>query len=324
MSEVIALLALNRALQLKQKQNDLLCVGELLIDLIGSDYSESIKNQSFYPYFGGSPANIAMNAKRLGINTEIVACVGADRFGDFLIEHIQQANLSTDYIVRSEHATSMVVLNRSQSTPIPIFYRHADFQLIYSPIIKQIIANSSILHLSSWPASKMQASQCINEMIEDARKENIFIGFDPNYHPSVWDEGEASKDFLFEVIAKVDVIKPSLDDAERIFGPGDASTQLDRFLDKGAKLVILTLGADGALISNGQQKQYFPTLATEVIDTTGAGDAFWSGFYAGIISQLTLLDSIQLGLAVSAYKLRYVGAITPLPKISDIKKLYKL
>lgn len=322
---MIALLDLNRALQLKQKPNDILCVGEILVDLIASDYSESIREQSFTPYFGGSPANIAINAKRLGLNTEIAACVGADRFGDFLIDYLKEASLSTDYIVRDEKAaTSMVVLNRSKATPIPMFYRYADYQLKYTDTIKQRLQQSSILHLSSWPASKMPARQCISEMIEDARKENIIIGFDPNFHPSVWDEGEAAREFLFDMLAKVDVIKPSLDDAERIFGIADPTTQLNRFLEKGAKLVILTLGADGAIISNGRQKVMLPTLATEVLDTTGAGDAFWSGFYAGLISQSTLLEAIQIGLAVSAYKLRYIGAITPLPNLSDIKKQYKL
>ena len=86
----------------------------------------------------------------------------------------------------------------------------------------------------------------------------------------------------------------------------------------------MTLGKDGAIVTNGDETLTFKTFATEIVDTTGAGDAFWSGFYTGITKGYTLKKSLELGFATSAYKLRYTGAIAHLPKIEEIKNMYNL
>ena len=66
------------------------------------------------------------------------------------------------------------------------------------------------------------------------------------------------------------------------------------------------------------------TLATEVVDTTGAGDAFWSGFYTAIVKGYTIRQALTLGFAVSAYKLKYTGAVVDLPKLEEIEEIYGL
>ena len=82
----------------------------------------------------------------------------------------------------------------------------------------------------------------------------------------------------------------------------------------------MTLGKDGAIVSNGIETIKFKTQAKEIVDTTGAGDAFWSGFYTSIIKGYSIRESLNLGFAVSAYKLKYVGAVVELPTIEEIKQ----
>ena len=77
--------------------------------------------------------------------------------------------------------------------------------------------------------------------------------------------------------------------------------------------MILTLGADGALVSNGTDEIHLESVATEVVDATGAGDAFWSGFYAGIAKGLSVLDAVNHGMKISAYKLKHVGPVQQFP-----------
>ena len=86
----------------------------------------------------------------------------------------------------------------------------------------------------------------------------------------------------------------------------------------------MTLGKDGAMASNGIETIKFKTMATEVVDTTGAGDAFWSGFYAAVVKGHTIKEALDLGFAVSAYKLKYLGAIVELPELEVIKEMYQL
>ncbi|WP_338552415.1 carbohydrate kinase [Paenibacillus sp. KS-LC4] len=304
------------------KGNDLLTVGELLIDMIAADYDESFEGDTFHKFFGGSPSNIAMNVKKLGIHSFVASAVGEDGLGSFLIEQLRKMDIDTSGIQRVNASTSMVVLTKSTATPVPIFYRGADYHLTFDTVLHESLLKSKIVHFSCWPLSMEPARQTIEKVIEIASENHIWIGFDPNYHPMIWKSGEDGTEYVKSIIGKVDVIKPSEDDAERLFGKDTPENQLKKFLELGAKLVILTLGKDGAIVSNGVETLKYSSLATDVVDTTGAGDAFWSGFYTAAIKGFTIKDAISLGLAVSAYQLKYTGAVVDLPKLEVIKESY--
>jgi fructokinase len=314
----------NDTLNFKNKDIDVFTIGELLIDMISTDYGDNFNCSNYSKHFGGSPANITMNIKKLGGNSTIAACVGKDGLGDFLIEHLKENNIDTTYISRVDSSTSMVLVTKSKTTPIPIFYRGADYNLEYNSIIDLALKNSKIVHFSCWPISQKNSRNTIEKVIEEARKNNILIGFDPNYHSMIWELGHDGIEYIKKLISKVDIVKPSEVDAERIFGPDTPENQVQKFIGLGAKLVIMTLGKDGAIVTNGIETITFKTLATEIVDTTGAGDAFWSGFYTGIVKGYTLKESLNLGFSVSAFKLKYVGAVVNLPTIEDIKNIYNI
>ncbi|WP_409252859.1 carbohydrate kinase family protein [Bacillus sp. SCS-153A] len=311
-------------IEFEKKDNDILTVGELLVDMISDDYNDNHESGSYKRFFGGSPSNIAMNVKKLGINSLVASAVGKDGLGDFLIKHLQNAQIDTKCIQEVDYATSMVLVNKSKSTPIPIFYREADYHLTYTPEIEEALENSRILHFSCWPISRMPVRETVEKVMDAARKSNLLIGFDPNYHPAIWQRGEDGVEFVKEIVSKVDIVKPSEDDAERLFGKDTHENHVKKFLDLGAKLVIMTLGKEGALVSNGRETLRFDTLATEIVDTTGAGDAFWSGFYTALIKGNTIREALKLGFAVSAFKLRYTGAVVELPALELIKEQFQL
>lgn len=316
------MLSLDKRINLPDKKNDILAVGELLVDMIADGYGDNFESSIYHMYFGGSPANIAMNVKKLGINSLISSAVGKDGLGNFLINQLQKRKIDTNYVQLVDYATSLVLLTKSKGSPVPIFYREADYHLQFTPQLKDAIANSKIIHFSCWPISKMPARKTIERIIQEAKAHQTLICFDPNYHPMIWDRKENGIEYIKSIIRNVDIIKPSEDDAERIFGKDSAERQIEKFLQLGAKLIILTLGKDGVIVSNGEETIKIKSLAAEVVDTTGAGDAFWSGFYTGIVKGHTIRESINIGLAVSAYKLKFSGAVVDLPKVEKIKELY--
>ncbi len=306
------------------RNNDILTVGEMLVDMMSEKYDETVENVAYRKLFGGSPANIAMNAKRLGIHATVASAVGQDGLGTFLVDRLQTAGIDMGCVQRNDYSTSMVVVTKSRSTPIPIFYRGADFQLTYTEWIEKSLLNSKIVHFSCWPISMMPARQTVEKVIALAREHQVLVGFDPNYHPSIWQRGEDGLAYVKSILGKTDIVKPSEVDAERLFGKDTHENQIEKFLQLGVKLVIMTLGKEGALVSNGQNTLRFDSLASEVVDTTGAGDAFWAGFYTAIIQGYTVKESLSLGFAVSAYKLKHTGALVDLPRLDVIKEQYSL
>lgn len=314
---------LENTITFSHKRNDILTIGELLIDMISESY-DNFEGHLYHKFFGGSPSNIAINTKRLGINSTIAAAVGKDELGSYLINRLNEAGVDTTHIQKVDYSTSLVLITKSRSTPKPIFYREADYRLEYNTNLSQAIKDSKILHFSCWPISRIPARQTIEKCIEQARANNLLVCFDPNYHPMLWPVEEDGVEYVKSIIKEVDIIKPSRDDAERIFGKGKVTDYIDKFLSLGAKLVIMTLGKDGAIVSNGEEVMKFDSYATKVVNTTGAGDAFWSGFYSALVKGYTLKESLKLGFAVSAYKLKHTGAVVDLPKLEQIKSIYQL
>ncbi|WP_342480108.1 sugar kinase [Paenibacillus sp. FSL L8-0340] len=314
----------NQAIDFSAAANDVLAVGELLVDLISDDYDEEFQSSTYHKFFGGSPANIAMNARKLGIHSQVAAAVGEDGLGLFLVNELRNAGIEPHLVERLPLATSMVLVTKSKSSPIPIFYRGADHHLSFQAELEDALMQSKILHFSCWPISMLPSRHTMESLIETARKNQILIGFDPNYHPMIWNRNEDGIEYLKSIIGMVDIIKPSEDDAERLFGRDTPENQVHKILNLGAKLVIMTLGENGAIVSNGKETVTFGTLATEVVDTTGAGDAFWSGFYSALVKGFTIRQALSLGFAVSAYKLKFTGAVVDLPKLEAIKELYSI
>ena len=314
----------NNVVKFENKRFDVFAIGELLVDMISDDYDADNSCNKYSRYFGGSPANITMNIKKLGGNPIISASVGNDRLGEFLINNLKKNNINTEFINKVNNSTSMVLVTKSKETPLPIFYRSADYNLEYNEDIGSILKNSKIVHFSCWPISQKKSRKVIEKVIEEKRKNNVLIGFDPNYHEMIWEEGHDGIEYIKNLIGKLDIIKPSEVDAERIFGPDTPENHVDKFIQCGAKLVIMTLGKDGAIVSNGTETIKFKTLATEVVDTTGAGDAFWGGFYTALTSNYPLKEALNIGFATSAFKLKNVGAIAELPSIEELKTLYNI
>lgn len=307
-----------------ERDLDILTVGELLVDMISEEYGDSFESRTYRKFFGGSPSNIAMNVKQLGARPLVASAVGNDGLGHFLTEHLREADIDTGCVQQVEESTSMVVITKSRATPVPIFYRGADYQLAYTPELRKALERTKIVHFSCWPLSRKPARETMEEVMRDAGRNGVLICFDPNYHPMLWEKGEDGTACVKSILRWVDIVKPSEDDAERLFGKDTPENQIRKFLDLGVNLVILTLGKDGALVSNGKETVKFGALARDVVDTTGAGDAFWSGFYAGLVKGYSIRRSLNFGMAVSAYKLQYMGAVVDLPELAEFEQRYRI
>ncbi|MBN2540041.1 MAG: sugar kinase [Bacilli bacterium] len=304
----------DKDIKIPTKEIDVLLVGEIVIDIIQHESSHEART-----FIGGSPYNICKNLTKLGIQNKFYGSVGNDDYGTQVLEQIKQKGIDAEVNI-TDGPTSYVFLNQTVSSPIPIFHRSADYYIYLDDKLITDASHSKILHFTYWPLSKGPARDTLLDLIDKAKANSTLIGFDPNYHPHLDDESQSGLQLIKDVIHKVDFLKPSRDDSERMFGKHSTQEYLEIYESLGAKLVIMTLGKDGLAARYEGQTIQMPTYATEVVDSTGAGDAFWSGFYSGLIHHLSLHDALKLGSMCSSMKLKTVGAEFDVQKYEDLIK----
>ncbi|MFP4287242.1 MAG: carbohydrate kinase family protein [Candidatus Izemoplasmataceae bacterium] len=298
------------------KSIDLLLIGEMLVDVFTGNNPIIL--------FGGSPANISMNFKQLGFNPKLCASIGKDDEGRFLISKLNERLLDTSLINQDNLKTTKVKVNQSVDTPIPTFERYSDHLIYYTDLLDSALKDTRILHFSYWPLTKEPSKSTLLKAISVAKEHDTLIAFDPNIHEAIQTNESIAHHELLELIQYVDIIKPSLDDCMRLFNKKlDKDAYMDLFEQLGIGLILMTLGKEGVYVSYNGVRIHYPTYAKEVIDATGAGDAFWSGFYAGLNREHTLANSIAIAQMTSAYALKQVGAITELPPIEVLENNLK-
>ena len=312
---------LDHEINFNDTELDVVAVGELLADIISTKLVPSFKEaEQFDRYFGGSPANISMNVSSLGATSALITKVGADGLGDYLKDKLITGGVEVSGVVTSEkYNTSIVLVTQSKESPDFIAYRNAEKYIQETDINKDLIANTKIVHLSTFALSAPVTRKTLVKIIKEAKQENKLISLDPNYRSQLWEGEEHGPSFIKRLLSDINIVKPSLDDAEALFGAGSSPEEyIAKFHDAGVELVILTLGADGIIVSTRNEKLKLDTLATEVVDTTGAGDAFWSGLYASLVDGDKLRTAVKVGNATAALALKQVGALADLPSKDQI------
>ncbi|MGC9523309.1 MAG: carbohydrate kinase family protein [Anaerolineae bacterium] len=303
---------------------DLLAIGELLVDLISTEPADSLSTaRAFERHQGGSPANIAVNTARLGGRAAMMADVGDDAFGAFLVEALARAGVATDYITTDPDAhTSLVFVARTTTTPDFLPLRDADWRLTADgDALARAIARTRAVHTSTWPLSREPARSLVQAALQMAQAQGKLTSLDPNYSPRVWPDRQEALAVLEATLPHVAIVKPSRDDAARLFGePLSNEDILRRFHAMGPEIVILTMGAEGTLLFESGETTHIPARPIEVVDATGAGDAFWSGFLLAKLEGLSTLHAGYVAREIVERKLQTVG---PLPSSLDREAIYE-
>lgn len=308
------------------KKYTLLSVGELLVDLIGSEISENILQATDFQRFqGGSPANMAANMARLGENVALISCVGNDNLGKFLTQEVAKTGIDINHIVTDDtQPTSIVVVSRSTGTPDFIAYRTADRMLKPKHISDEILAQSAIFHTTCFALSQDPAQTTIVDAARRANALGCRVSIDANYAQQIWGDRQNAWQVISEYCSHNALVKLSEDDAERIYGHSVTQEQiLEDFHGMGSDLICLTLGAKGSVISyaGGSKRILVEGKKIEVVDVTGAGDAYWAGFLTAWAEGNLPEICAKAGANLAALKLITKG---PLPSQVDKGVLYQL
>lgn len=293
-------------------KSGVLAIGELLADVITENFVNDLSSATTFRMFqGGSTANVCANLQWMGCPATIVACVGSDGIGRFLLNELQRTGLDTKHVLESDtHPTSIVLVGRSNATPDFIAYRMADAQI--ENIGDELIDNCQVVHSCAFAMSKQPAQQNILRALQTAAEKGKQVSIDWNFAPAIWGDDDGKN--IFEAVCALNpLLKCSLDDVERFAGRSLSVEEAKTFLQPLPTMVTaLTCGKDGVWYRSFENEnwEFQPAAPVEKVqDTTGAGDAFWSGFLNAFLRKYCMKDCIGEGIKIAAMKVQQLGPL---------------
>lgn len=266
------------------------CIGELVIDFIGTTPARSIEEASrFVKCPGGSPANVAVSLHHQGIDTTLISRVGPDRFGSFMLQAVEAAGLSVDAIsTDSKHATRCVFMVHDEAgrRSVEIANRQSADQFMPPDQVRvEVLDTLDLLHVGGTTMLGEITATTTLALVNRVKKNGGVVSFDPNINLNRI--SDAAKQRMVRLLAMVDILKVNEDEW----------SVLNKLLDEGDKpgLVVCTQGAAGATVITPTDHIEVATSHVDVVDVTGAGDAFFGAFLGELVrtSENLLSPSVE-------------------------------
>lgn len=298
-------------------------LGDAVVDLLPEGDTHLLKCP------GGAPANVAVGIARLGGRSAFIGCVGDDPFGTFLQETLQQEQVNTDWMYQAagqRTSTVLVSLDASGERQFTFMVRPAADLSLTEDRLPSFQAGEG-LHLCSIALSAEPSRSAAMQAMRSIKQAGGWVSFDPNLREDLWTDPAEMDAALADAFALADIIKLSEDELAALTDCRDLTAGIADFTRRfQPSLLLVTCGSAGVSLWQAGTVQHFSAPRVEVVDTTGAGDAFVAGLLAALAAETDPLAPEHLPLAIQqaqrsgAAATTAKGAMTALPRIADLAR----
>jgi 5-dehydro-2-deoxygluconokinase len=330
-ASILATIASQEELRLSGRLNfpgprrfDLACLGRLAVDLYAQQFGARLEDvSSFAKYLGGSSANIAFGAARLGLKAAMISRVGDEQMGRFLVETLQREGCDVSMVQTDpERLTGLVLLGLKDRDTFPLLFVRencADMAVDAAGIREDFVADCRALLITGTHLSQPTVRAASSAALGHAARHGVVRVLDIDYRPVLWGltrRGEGANRFVADarVTASLQQMLPQFDlligtEEEFLIAggvPGDLVASLRRVREVTAAALVVKLGAKGCCYIDGAVPERLDDAPTavgeriEVFNVLGAGDAFAAGLMTGLLRGQGFLDAAKLANACGA------------------------
>jgi sugar/nucleoside kinase (ribokinase family) len=297
----------------RDREPDLVVIGDCNPDVlvVGKDVTPAFGQQEKLVEeigltVGGAAAITAVAAARLGLRVALIAAIGDDPAGDFMLGQLAAAGVGTAAVaVRPGLATGMTVALSRGSDRAILTATGAMATLTARDVPADLVRRARHLHVSSYFLLERSLGPGLPALLRAARRGGTTTSLDTNWDPAQrWGD-----DRLRAALAQTDVLLPNEAEALHLSGEATVAAAAAALTGRGPRVVV-KLGARGALCTDGERSYRIELPARPghpVVDTTGAGDCFNAGLIAGLLRGLDLPRAAALGCAAGTASTRAVG-----------------
>jgi fructokinase len=313
--------------------NNVFCIGELLIDMVCVDNKGLNDGEKFEKKAGGAPANVAASTSKLGGNAYFLGQVGNDFFGKHLIELLTGLNINTEMTVEKGSTTIALVGIDEKGERNFDFLRGSDGEYSFENIDLSKINKLDIIHFGSATGFlDGELKKTYFKLLEYAKANDIYVSFDPNYRDALIAPNKLNQftNDCIKFLKACDFTKLSDEELYLITKEKDITDGVNKLHELGVHVVTITLGAKGTYLSVDGKNEIVPSMKIKQVDSTGAGDAF----VGAVLKQLSEIENkrnisfeewkniISFANKVGAITCTNYGAIASLPTLEDISEIY--
>jgi len=324
------------------KTYDTLHMGRSSIDLYSNDVGSPFEEiNSFAAYVGGSPTNISVGVRRLGIKSALLTGLGVDPVGNFIQSFLNKEGVETKFIQRKPgKRSSAVVLGIEPPDKFPlVYYRDncADMEVTIDDVLASPINDCRVFQFAGTNLYKEPCRSATIFAAELARQSGAEVVLDIDFRPDQWHDPRAFGVTIRSILPLVDIAIGTADELNAAMlmdvgsmslthsqisdtkVEGDTTRAVDKILSSGAKAVIEKIGSKGARIHLADgSKIDAPGYPVEIYNILGAGDAFGAGFITGRLKGWDWYKSARLGNACGAIVVTKHGCANFMPTFDEV------
>jgi len=283
-----------------------------LVDKIPkADEEGFVRDLQLFP--GGSAANTIVGLARLGIKTAYIGKVGSDEEGRILLTDLRNEGVDTSCIIKAQgrSGTALIFVDEGGNRAILVDPGVND-TIRFDEINVEFAKSFGILHLTSFICKNGLDSF---ESQKKLASEFDVVSFDPGM---VYVERGLKE--LESILRNTTIFLPNKKEIEMLFEM-DFQSAAEECISIGMEVVAIKLGSKGCYIKTPNREVFVKSHMVEVVDTTGAGDAFNAGFLYGFFKKKDVEECGRLGNIIAAHCIQKIGARAGLPKVEDLNKI---
>ena len=290
---------------------DCVCLGGVCADLVCQPIpalpaqGQLVETDGIELSLGGCAANTAFNLARLDVSTGIAACIGQDLFGTFIRQTFEATGVDTTGLVHAPDASSASAAVINVRGEDRRFIAHAGTNRLLSPALipEGLMESAAVLYIGGFLMLDGLEGPDMLKRLAQARSAGTRIVLDV---VQVADANAMAR--LSAILPYVDVFLPNNDEAAELTGCRHPWEQADAFRAAGAHTVVITSGQRGAHLVSDNTRLHIGAYSTDVVGSTGAGDAFDAGFIAALLEDQDLPTCLHWGSALGASCVRSSSA----------------
>jgi sugar/nucleoside kinase (ribokinase family) len=302
---------------------DVLCVGIAVADAIGYPI-DVIPEKARLALFdrmelhlGGCPLNTAVALSRMGVSSGLIAKVGNDGFGDFIVNDLGKEGVDTRGIAKDNDAstsfTFIMVSSDGERRFLHTLGANATFS--FQDVNLDLMDEAKILSIGGAYLMPAFDGEGAAQTLRAAREKGLITSLDTAYNDRI----EDWLALMQPCFPHLDYFLPSIEEAEAISGQSAPEDMAKFFMDQGCGVVAIKCGGEGSYLLTKEGGQHFPVYKVDPVDTSGAGDSWVAGFLCGLLRELPLDECVLLGNATAAHCIQAVGCTAGVKSLEEIQ-----